>query len=428
MSIFRDVFNEWFVADTSKKIRAVFKNKALNGQHSSSVAPYGFKPSAADKFVWEVDEFAADVVRDIYKMCIEGIGPQYIAKELSKRGLKIPSVYKAERDGAILKHVLKHPDTNWNASVVADILANREYTGVAVINRKTSKSYKDRRRFIKPVEEWIIHENAHPAIIDKETWETVQGIRNGRRKVVRTYEKGVLDGYLYCKDCGNRLYGKRNNQKLSDGTKKLFYYYVCRMSRSYSNYGTCTTHSITREAVEAVVLDDLQRILRLARTDENRFVETLNAASRKEGEKALRKVKSEHTKATARIAALDRIISRIYEDNIEGKISDERFQTMLGGYETEQAGLKSRLSELDELLGAATEQAANADSFLNLVRRYTSIEELTVEIVQEFISQIIVSDAVYTPARYSHWARGKEQEVRIIYNYIGDVAGVIKEE
>ncbi len=136
MSIFRDVFNEWFVADTSKKIRAVFKAKAQAGKHSNSVAPYGYKPSDTDKFVWAVDDPAAEVVRDIFQMCIDGIGPKYIAKELGRRGLKIPQVYKAERDGVPLKHIPKYPDTDWHASVVNGILTNREYTGRAKCKKR----------------------------------------------------------------------------------------------------------------------------------------------------------------------------------------------------------------------------------------------------------------------------------------------------
>lgn len=428
MSIFRDVFNEWFVADTSKKIRSVFKAKALNGKHSNSVAPYGYKPSSADKFVWEIDEFAAEVVKSIFKMCIEGMGPKYIAKELGDRGLKIPSVYKAERDGATLNRILKHPDTVWHSSVVINILANREYTGTAVLNRKTSKSYKDHRKYVRPKEEWIIHENSHPAIIDNETWETVQRIREGRRKIARKYEKGVLDGFLYCRDCGDRMYSKWSSRTLSDGTKKMFFYYVCRNSRSYTVYSTCTAHVIKREILEELVLDDLQRILKLAKTDEDKFVERLNTASRKETEKALRQSKSEHSKAVARIAALDRVISKIYEDNVEGKISDDRFRTMLTGYESEQAELKEKAAELENMMRTAAEQTSNTDNFLKLVRSYTKIEKLTVEIVQEFISKVIVSEAVYTSAKLSKQARSREQEVRIIYNYIGEVTDTIKGE
>ena len=429
MSIFRDVFNEWFVADTSKKIRAVFKAKAQNGKHSNSVAPYGYKPSEADKFVWAVDEPAADVVRDIFKMCVEGMGPQYIAKELSRRGLKIPQIYKAERDGVPPKHIPKRPDTMWHTSVVVGILSNREYTGTAVLNRKTSKSYKDHRKYVKPEEEWIIHENAHPAIIDEQTWQTVQRIRAGRRQVQRkTYEKGVLEGSVYCLGCGDRLYAKRNSRTNSDGSVREYCYYVCKNSRTYSDNSSCTPHSIQREALEAVVLKDLQRVLRLAKMDERKFADKLNAASSRESERGLQKAKNELAKSKTRIGMLDRIVSKLYEDNVEGKISDERFVTMLAGYEAEQTGLKIRVSELEILISDATAQTASVDSFLRLVRSYTEIGELTTEIVHEFIDKVLVGEAGYAPGRYSHWAREKTQEIRIIYNYIGDVSETINEE
>ena len=428
MSIFRDVFNEWFVADTSKKIRAVFKAKAQNGRHSNSVAPYGYKPSAEDKFVWDIDEPAAEVVRDIYKMCVSGMGPQYIAKELESRGLKIPQIYKAERDGVPPKHIPKRPDTMWHTSVVVNILSNREYTGTAVLNRKTTKSYKDHRKYIKPEEEWIIHENAHPAIIDTETWETVQRIRSNRRQVTRTYEKGALEGVVFCLDCGERLYEKRNSRSNKDGSVREYCYYICKNSRTYSDLPSCTSHSIMRRDLEEVVLKDLQWVVKLAKMDERKFAEKLSTASRKESERGFQKAKSEFSKVKTRIETLDRIISKIYEDNVEGKISDERFATMLAGYETEQASLRARAVELETLIAETTVQNTNIERFLRLVRSCTEVTELSADLVHEFIEKVFVGEAEYTPARFSHWARGKTQEVRIIYNYLGDVSKIIKEE
>ncbi len=428
MSIFRDVFNEWFVADTSKKIRAVFKAKAQNGKHSNSVAPYGYKPSEADKFVWAVDEPAADVVRDIFKMCVEGMGPQYIAKELSRRGLKIPQIYKAERDGVTPKHIPKRPDTMWHTSVVVNILSNKEYTGTAVLNRKTTKSYKDHRKYIKPEEEWIIHENAHPAIIDTETWETVQHIRSNRRQVTRTYEKGALEGVIFCLDCGERLYAKRNSRPNKDGSVREYCYYICKNSRTYTDLPTCTSHSIMRSNIEDVVLKDLQWVVKLAKMDERKFAEKLSTASRKESERGFQKAKSELAKVKTRIETLDRIISKIYEDNVEGKISDERFATMLAGYETEQAALRARAVELETIIAETTVQNTNIESFLRRVRSYTEVTELSADLVHEFIDKVLIGEAEYTPARFSHWARGKTQEVRIIYNYLGDVSKIVKEE
>ena len=297
------------------------------------------------------------------------------------------------------------------------------------MNRKTSKSYKDHRKFIKPEDEWIVHQNAHPRIIDDETWETVQRIRTSRRHVQRnTYEKSALEGTVYCLNCGERLYVKRSSLKNNDGTFRNYCYYVCRNSRTYSDIPTCTPHSILRENLEAVVLQDLQRVMKLAKTDELMFAEKLIAASQKENERGLQKAKSELTKAKTRIGTLDRIISKIYEDNVEGKISDERFATMLASYEAEQSDLKTRATELERLISEATEQTASIESFLRLVRSYTEVTELSAEVVHEFIEKVLVGEAEYTAPRFSHWAKGKTQEVRIIYNHLGDISGTIREE
>ena len=316
----------------------------------------------------------------------------------------------------------------WHTSVVVNILSNREYTGTAVLNRKTTKSYKDHRKYIKPEEEWIIHENAHPAIIDTETWETVQRIRSNRRQVTRTYEKGALEGVVFCLDCGERLYAKRNSRPNKDGSVREYCYYICKNSRTYTDLPTCTSHSIMRSNIEDVVLKDLQWVVKLAKMDERKFAEKLSTASRKDSEREFQKAKSELAKVKTRIGTLDRIISKIYEDNVEGKISDERFGTMLAGYETEQASLRARAVELETLIAETTVQNTNIERFLRLVRSCTEVTELSADLVHEFIEKVFVGEAEYTPARFSHWARGKTQEVRIIYNYLGDVSKIIKEE
>ena len=202
---------------------------------------------------------------------------------------------------------------------------------------------------------------------------------------------------------------------------------VC-WEKSVSSVVNCTPHSIQREALEAVVLQDLQRVIRLAKTDERKFTEKLTAAATRENERGLQKAKNELIKAKTRIETLDRIVSRLYEDNVEGKISDERFATMLAGYEAEQKGLRTRAAELESLINDATAQTAGIESFLRLVRSFTEITELTPEIVHEFISAVRVGEAVYTLPQYSHWGRGKTQEILITYNFIGDVSETLKEE
>ncbi len=418
MSIFRDVFNEWFVADTSKKIRAVFKAKAQAGKHHNSLAPYGYKPSKDDPFVWDIDEPAAEVVREIYRMCVGGMGTKVIAVALRERGLDRPGVYRRRREGKPLPDY-KFPHNHWCASNVSDILANREYLGIATLSKVTVKSYKDKSRIYHPAEEWRMFEDAHPAIIDRDTFDTVQRIRDGRRRPTKLGDMGVLNGRLYCEDCGHKLHIKRR----SVGEKTQYVYYACRQSRSNSDgIGNCTPHSVRKEIIEQLVLADIQRVVALAKDSESRFVEMVSRQSQKDIEKSVRKAKTEYAKSENRITQLDSIISRIYEDKVSGEISAERFAKMLAQYELEQTELTARLNELRPVIAEAEEQTLNTDRFLRIVKSYTEIDTLTAEVVNEFIEKIVVGETMMVqPRRFSHWADEKRQNIRIVYNYIGDV-------
>jgi len=418
MSIFCDVFNEWFVADTSKKIRAVFKAKAQAGKHHNSIAPFGYKPSKDDPFTWDVDEPAAELVREIFQMCINGMGPTIIAKELRRRNLDRPEVYARKRDGKPLL-AYKFPNNHWCASNITKMLENREYLGIAVTNRITVKSYKDKTRIYRPVDDWVMHENAHPAIIDQESFDIVQRIRDGRRRPTKLGDMGVLNGRLFCEDCGSKMYTKRN----SSGRKAQYVYYQCKRSRANSDgYGDCTPHSIRKENLEQIVLTDIRRVYALAKDYESKFVAMVSSQSQQEIDKSVRKAKSEYAKAENRFTQLDTIINQIYEDKVSGQISAERFAKMLGEYEREQAELKEKLTALGALIDEAESQTVNVDRFLTLIKRHTDIEELTGEIVSEFIEKIIIGETVMVnKRRFSHWADEKRQEMRIIYNYVGEI-------
>lgn len=416
MSIFRDVFNEWFVADTSKKIRAVMKSKAQSGQHHNSLAPFGYKPSTDDPCKWDVDETAAEIVREIYQMCIDGMGTSTIAKALRARNLDRPDVYRRKREGKPLLQN-KFPDNHWCASNIAKILSNCEYLGTAVTNKVRVKSYKDKTRIHLPVEEWTMFEDAHPQIIDQETFDVVQRIRDGRRRPTKLGDMGVLNGRLYCEDCGSKLYIKRK----ANGSKAQYVYYICKQSRSNSDgFGNCTPHSIRQEIIEQLVLADIQRVCALARDHEGDFIETAGRKAKKDNEKNLKKAKSEHAKAENRVRQLDDIINQIYEDKVSGELSAERFSKMLGKYEQEQTELTARMDDLLPLINKASEQTENIDRFLRLVKRFTEIKELTAEVVNEFIERIEVGETVMVnPRRFPHWADEKRQNIRIVYNYIG---------
>jgi hypothetical protein len=216
-------------------------------------------------------------------------------------------VYARKRDGKPLL-AYKHPNNHWCASNISKILENREYIGIAVTNRITVKSYKDSTRIYRPVDDWIMFENAHPAIIDQETFDIVQRIRDGRKRRTKLGDMGVLNGRLYCWDCDSKLHIKRR----TGGNKAQYVYYHCKMSRSYSdNYDDCTPHSIRKENIEQLVLADIQRVLALAKDYESRFVELVSSQSQQEIDKSVRKAKSEYSKAENRVIQLDGIIKQI---------------------------------------------------------------------------------------------------------------------
>jgi hypothetical protein len=368
--------------------------------------------------VWDIDEPAAQVVREIFQMRVSGLGPSAIARTLRERGLDIPEVHRRKKKGQPIPP-LKHPEHHWSSSAVNDILKRHEYVGTAVTNRVMVKSYKDSTRIYKPFEEWTKFESAHPFIIDQDTFDTVQRLREGRRRPTKPGDLGVLNGKIYCEVCGGRHHIKRNSQ----GKRSKYVYYICHNSRAYKETNSiCSPHSIRKEIIEQLVLDDIRRVFTLAKGSEGKFVEIVNKQSRREIEVGVKKVKAEFAKAENRVKQLDGIINQIYEDKVRGHISTERFAIMLGNYENEQVALRKGMAELQPLIDATMEQTQNTDRFLRVVKSYTEITELTAEVVNEFIERIEIGETVImTPRRFKHWKNEKQQNIRIIYNYIGSV-------
>ena len=420
MSTFRDVFNEWFVADTSKKLRAVFAAKAKNGKHASSQSPYGYMGSEEDKFVWAVDEPAAEIVREIFKMFISGTSTYGIVMELRRRKVKIPLAHKAERDGVPCRRDLIYEDYNWNNKKISAILSNLEYTGTAVIGKITTKSYKDHTNIYKPEDEWVTHENAHPAIIDRETFDITQRLLQGRQRRTKNGDMGILNGMMYCQDCGARLHIKRQNYKRKDGTVNVHNYYVCRYSRGCTDHPVCTAHTVSGKEIEALALARIKRIIALVEKDEEQFVSELKERFGTAHAETVKRVQGELAKARSRITSLDRLISKIYEDNADGKISDERFAALLCGYETEQADLRGTVTELETLITQSQELTDGIDRFVKIARSHINLEVLTTEIAREFIEKIIVGDVNYIQGTHK-----KRQEIRFRYCYVGELPDLI---
>lgn len=406
---FINIFNEFYAKDTSKKIRAVFKAKGQSGKPLCTNPPYGYKKDPDDKTRWIVDDEAAAVVKEIFHLCMSGYGPTQIAKELRKRRIEPPAEY-GKRVGVNVPAAKQRENDDpcrWTTSTVVHILERREYTGCIVNFKCHKKSYKSKKRVQNDPSEWAIFEGMHEAIIEPEVYDTVQKIRDGRRRQTPMGEMPALSGMVYCADCGHKLYQVRGRCLPQSE------YMVCATYRKKGK-SVCPSHQIRNSVIEQLLLDDLQRVTAYARNHEDEFLRLVTRNSEKALDRELRDCRKEYEQAKARIAKLDTLIQRIYEDNVEGKISDDRFAKLSGNYEAEQAQLQRRVEELQRFLDDAKEKSLNADHFLALVRKYTDIRELDAEIIREFVERINVFQAEKVDGH-------RQQRIQIIYNCIGAV-------
>ncbi|MDD6514873.1 MAG: recombinase family protein [bacterium] len=406
---FINIFNEFYAKDTSKKIRAVFKAKGQSGKPLCTNPPYGYKKDPDDKTRWIVDDEAAAVVKEIFHLCMSGYGPTQIAKELRKRRIETPAEY-GKRVGVNVPAAKQRENDDpcrWTTSTVVHILERREYTGCTVNFKTYKKSYKSKKQVKNDPSEWAIFEGMHEAIIEPEVYDTVQKIRDGRRRQTPMGEMPALSGMVYCADCGHKLYQVRGRCLPQSE------YMVCATYRKKGK-SVCPSHQIRNSVIEQLLLEDLQRVTAYARNHEDEFLRLVTRNSEKALDRELRDCRKEYEQAKARIAKLDTLIQRIYEDNVEGKISDERFAKLSANYETEQAQLQGRVEELQRFFDNAKEKSLNANHFLALVRKYTDIRELDAEIIREFVERINVFQAEKVDGH-------RQQRIQIIYNCIGAV-------
>lgn len=409
---FRNIINEWYAKDTSKKVRAVFKAKGNSGKHLCTCPPYGYKKDESNKEQWIVDEEAAKVVKEIFSLCMKGYGPTQIARILTERGIDTPTVHNRKCGLPATSLKMEFPNI-WNTEAVIHILENMNYCGHTVNFTTKKKSYKNKKKIRLPREDWVIFKDTHEALIDEDTYETVQRIRKAKRKQTDMGEMSVFSGIVYCADCGKKMYLCR----CSKSTQKE--YFNCSTYRKKSK-SLCTSHQITVEAVEHIVLTDLQRVLGMAKDNEKQFVNMVQTAKSKEIRKDLSAKTKECDEAEKRVKALDRIIQSLYEDKVCGNLTDERFVKMSQAYEQEQETLTERIKVLRKELSTAKEDADNVTKFMRLVKRYTEITELTPEVVREFIEKVIVHQAEKVNGK-------KRQAVEIIYNCVGVIPNPTQE-
>ncbi len=401
---FRNIINEWYAKDTSKKIRAVFKAKGMSGKRLSTQSPYGYLRDSEGNLM--TDPETAPVVRLIFQLAAEGNGPGKIARRLREMEIVTPGTLEFERTGRTRRYDPEHP-CFWLSSTIVHILNNRDYLGHTVNFKTTKKSYKSKKKIQNPEEKQVVFENTHEALVSQETWEVVQKNRENRRRPTRMGDMGLFSGLLYCADCGHTLNLNRTKSWAREQDN-----YTCGTYKRKK--GECTAHFIRAVVLEQLVLENLREVISFAREDTEGFVRQAMsnrmAAQMQEQAQARRTLEQQDR----RIAEIDGIIKRLYEDNISGKLTDERFSKMSADYEREQAGLQASVEELRESVAACEQQSVNMDSFLKLVKKYTVPDKLFPELLHAFVEKIVV----HAPDKSSGH---RTQQIDIHYNFIGEI-------
>ena len=405
----RNIFNEWLVRDTSKKIKAVKRSKGMSGKPITSKPVYGYLMDEDENFI--IDEEAAPVVRQIYSLCLAGNGPTKIARMLTEQQIPTPGTLEYRRTGSTRRY---HPgyECKWATNTVVHLLENREYTG-CLVNFKTDKvSYKLKHSIENPSEKQVIFENHHEPIIDRETWERVQELRKQRKRPNRYDEVGLFSGILFCADCGSVMYQQRYQTD-----KRRQDCYICGSYKKRTR--DCTAHFIRTDLLTAGVTKNLRKITSYAAKHEARFMKLLVEQNEDGGRRRNAAKKKELETAEKRISELFAIFKRLYEDSVTGRISDERFSELSADYEAEQKELKERVAGLQEELSKAQEATENAEKFMKVVRKHTSFEELTPTLLREFVEKIVIHESVALDGK----RRGKlrRQEIEIYYSFVGKV-------
>ena len=400
---FRNLFNDFYARDTSKKIRAVMRAKGNAGEHLCTNPPYGYMKDPDNKKRWIVDEEAATVVKKIFDLCIAGKGPMQIAKILTANKVLTVKAYYAKRDGKTM------PDNlyRWDYKSIAGILERLEYTGCTVNFKTYSKSHKLKKRLQNAPENYRIFPNTQPAIIEEQVFERVQELRANERRPTKTGRQGLFSGLLYCADCGEKLYFCTTNSF----TPKQEHY-VC--SNYKSNTGTCSAHFIREETLKLFVLQRIFDVTAMFFDDIQSFQNMVYQQRFEKAEKAVKRQKKELEQARKRIAELDRIFKRIYEDDINGTISHERFLKLSAEYEAEQKELTEFVKAEQAAVDTYEQDRTDFDSFAAVIRKYVGIRELTPTIVNEFVKKIIV----HAPDKSSGHRR---QKIEIVWNFIGEL-------
>ena len=404
---FRNIMNEFYARDTSRKIRSVFKSKGMSGKHLTGTVIYGYLWDEKREH-WLVDEDAAEVVRRIFSLTLEGYGPYQIACKLSADRIEIPVVHLARfNEGVNRSKPVKDP-YGWGSSTIVNILKKREYLG-HTINFKTRKHFKDKKSHYVSEDEWTIFENTHEAIIDQQTFDLAQKIRSNVRRYPNGWgEAAPLTGLLYCADCGGKMYVHRTNngRRISQ--------YTC------SNYtkvpcGTLcpTQHRINESAVLTLVSDTLRAIAEYSRNDRTEFIHTVQETQVAQQSADISKKRRRLAAAQKRAGELEKLICKIYEDNALGKLPDARYRALDAQYAKEQDALEIEIAELEKAVTGYEQSQKSAEKFIALIDKYENFDTLTNTMLNEFVEKILVHE------RSRKGSQDTTQEIEIYFNFLG---------
>ena len=404
---FRNIMNEFYARDTSRKIRSVFKSKGMSGKHLTGTVIYGYLWDEKREH-WLVDEEATEVVRRIFSLTLEGYGPYQIACKLSADRIEIPVVHLARfNEGVNRSKPVKDP-YGWGSSTIVNILKKREYLG-HTINFKTRKHFKDKKSHYVSEDEWTIFENTHEAIIDQQTFDLAQKIRSNVRRYPNGWgEAAPLTGLLYCADCGGKMYVHRTNngRRISQ--------YTC------SNYtkvpcGTLcpTQHRINESAVLTLVSDTLRAIAEYSRNDRTEFIHTVQETQVAQQSADISKKRRRLAAAQKRAGELEKLICKIYEDNALGKLPDARYKALDAQYAKEQDALEIEIAELEKAVTGYEQSQKSAEKFIALIDKYENFDTLTNTMLNEFVEKILVHE------RARKGSQDTTQEIEIYFNFLG---------
>ena len=406
---FREIMAEWYARDTSKKIRAIFNSRMAAGYHCTGSIPYGYLHDPEDRQQWIVDEPAAEVVRRIFRLVIEGKGVYEIANILAADKVLIPTAhYEAIGYAEAVRHTYSAP-YRWRGGVVSNILERREYMGAKILKKTYSDSYKQKKRKETPEGEQLVFEGAIPQIVDEETWGLAQRLRRTVRRPTKDGKlPSPLTGLLVCADCGKKLTHARNFDYEKNRPRDE---YMCGNYRQGTQ--NCTMHYIRTSAVEEIILSTIRQAAQYVRQNEDAFVERVREASNLQQEAEARESKKQLNKAERRCNELDTLVKKLYKTYALGKLPENHFDRMLAEYDAEQAALRQEITDLQAQIDGYIADSVRADKFIELARRYTDFDELTAPMLNELIEKVVVHEGDKSSGK-------RVQKVDVYLNFIGN--------